>query len=122
MGRLRTAPSRLTSTPPPSRFGAGAPVGEVARLAERNRIRPNWQKTARWQRLVKKIRLRDRFMCQHTGVLVTAKYPDPRSPVVHHKQPHGWDETLFWSEGNLEPVSKEWHDEHGQRSDRAQRG
>lgn len=61
---------------------------------------------------------RDLFTCQRTGVLLVGKYPAPDSPVVDHIRPHRGDETLFWDEGNLMAVSKEFHDREKQAEER----
>ncbi|MBR9764798.1 MAG: HNH endonuclease [Rhodobacteraceae bacterium] len=66
--------------------------------------------TARWQQLRLKVLLRDRYVCQQTGVLLIGKNHAPDSPVVDHKVPHRGDPDLFWDEGNLQSVSKAWHD------------
>ena len=70
----------------------------------------DWLNTARWQRLRKKVLLRDRYVCQQTGVLLIGKSPAPDSPIVDHKVPHRGDPELFWDEDNLQSVSKAWHD------------
>jgi hypothetical protein len=75
--------------------------------------------TARWQALRQKVIIRDRYICQRTGTLLTGKHPAPDSPVVHHKTPHRGNLILFWDEGNLETVSKEWHDSIAQALEHA---
>lgn len=75
-------------------------------------------RTARWQELVRKIRTRDKWTCQVSGVLLLGKYPAADSPVVDHKIPHEGDEALFWDEQNLWLVSKGWHDAQKQSLDK----
>lgn len=69
-----------------------------------------WYKTERWRKLRERILLRDLYICQQTGVVLVGRYPAPNSPVVDHRKPHRGDEALFWDEGNLVAVSKQWHD------------
>ena len=78
-----------------------------------------WYKTARWQRVRAKILKRDGYLCQATGVALVGKYPAGNSPVVDHKIPHRGDEDLFWDEGNLQAVCKQWHDSEKQRQEKA---
>ncbi|WP_406871610.1 HNH endonuclease [Aminobacter sp. P9b] len=80
-----------------------------------------WYKTARWQKLKQRVHVRDLFVCQVTGVLCTGKHPAPNSPVADHKIEHGGDPALFWDEGNVRTVSKEFHDSERQREQNAQR-
>ena len=77
-----------------------------------------WYKSARWQALRQQVLVRDLYTCQHTGVMLIGKAPEPNSPVVHHKVPHRGDEQLFWDIDNLELVSKEWHDGEAQAQER----
>lgn len=101
------------------RLGA-APSNE----AERSRMRDAmqhwraWYKTSRWQKLRERILIRDRYICQKTGVLLIGKYPAPDSPVVDHKTAHRGDERLFWDEDNLHAVSKAYHDSTKQAEER----
>ena len=89
-----------------------APQIEADRHKIRDETQPwrKWYKTARWQRLRLKILARDKFKCQQTGVLLVGKYPSDDSPVVDHIIPHRGDPDLFWDEGNLQAVSKGYHD------------
>ena len=80
-----------------------------------------WYKTARWQRLRKKILNRDRWQCQQTGVILVGGKTAPNSAVVDHKQAHRGDEALFWDEDNLQAVSKEYHDKVKQSMERSGR-
>ena len=78
-----------------------------------------WYKTAKWQRLRLRVLVRDCYICQRTGVILSGKYPAPNSPVVDHKRPHRGSETLFWDENNLHAVSKAFHDSEKQREEQA---
>ena len=73
--------------------------------------------TARWKRLVEKIKQRDQWTCQQTGELLNGKYPAPNSPAVDHIRPHRGDPELFWDENNMQLVSKGWHDREKQRQE-----
>lgn len=86
--------------------------------AESNPLRALY-KTARWQKLRRKILKRDHYLCQKTGVLVTGKYPEPDSAVIDHIEPHRGDERLFWDEANLQVVSKAYHDSAKQALDQS---
>lgn len=57
-----------------------------------------------WRELRLKILLRDLYTCQikGCGVPLVAGRSDPRSAVVHHKQPHKGNLTLFYDHDNLE--------------------
>ena len=119
MGRLKAVKPRLGAAAP--RLGH-APGSERDRDRQRVQLQPwrAWYNTARWRRLREKILKRDRFTCQQTGVMLTAKAPAPNSPVVDHIVPHRGDETLFWNEDNLQTVSKSYHDSEKQKAERAQ--
>lgn len=110
MPRLSAIKPRLGSTA--TRLGCGAPKTELDRSRHRDQTQPwrAWYKTARWQRLRRKILTRDGYICQATGAALIGKHPAPNSPVVDHKVPHRGDPDLFWDEGNLQAVSKEYHD------------
>lgn len=118
MGRLSTLKPRLKTLAP--RIGV-APGDEQARLRERDRTVAwrAWYKTARWQKLRQAVLLRDHFICQKTGVLCIGRYPADNSAVVDHVIPHRGDEHLFWDEGNLQTVSKAYHDSVKQAEERA---
>ena len=107
MGKLagRGLPNRLGR--PPARLRSPAPSAEREGGARRSR---DWLNTARWQRLRLKVLERDGYVCQQTGVALVGKHPAPDSPVVDHKVPHRGNPDLFWDEGNLQAVSKLWHD------------
>lgn len=120
MARLKGLPSRLPRLAGPVGW---LPRDEARRRHDRGRadVQPwrAWYKTPRWYALRDRVLARDHYICQRTGVLLKGKAPAPDSPVVHHKIPHRGDPHLFWDEGNLEAVSKAWHDAEGQREDRA---
>jgi len=90
----------------------GYPVDPAERSSYRDATQPwrAWYKTARWQKLVKRIRARDKLVCQQTGELLVGRYPAPNSPVVDHIRPHRGDTDLFWDHANLQLVSKKYHD------------
>jgi 5-methylcytosine-specific restriction endonuclease McrA len=79
----------------------------------------NWYKLKRWSDLKLQVHIRDRFVCQRTGVLCTGREPEPNSPVANHKVPHRGDPTLFWDPDNIETVSKAYHDSVIQRHEQA---
>ena len=64
---------------------------------------------------------RDRYTCQATGVALVGPYPAANSPVVDHIRPHRGDPDLFWDEGNLQSVSREYHDRVKQSIERRER-
>lgn len=119
MGKLagRGLPSRLGAEPSRLRKTTSSE-------AERDRERDasyawrSWYKTARWQRLRKKILARDGYVCQQTGVHLVGKHPAPNSPVVDHIEAHRGDPDRFWDEKNLQTVSKVWHDSVKQSMER----
>ena len=121
MGRLKSLPPRLAPAAP--RLGR-LPGDETARLKERdqNVSWRKWYKTERWRRLRIEVLMRDSYTCQKTGVICAGKYPADDSPVVDHKRPHRGDEALFWDKGNLQTVSKKYHDSEKQKQERAQPG
>jgi 5-methylcytosine-specific restriction endonuclease McrA len=83
--------------------------------AEHNgRRSKDWLNTSRWQRLRLKVLVRDQYLCQQTGAVLSGKHPAPNSPVVDHIVPHRGDPDLFWDEDNLQSVSKAWHDSEKQ--------
>lgn len=119
MGKFKALQPRLA--PMASRLGRLAPADEVERNRTRDAEKPwrAWYKTARWQKLVMKVRVRDAYTCQRTGAVLGGKHPAPDSPVVNHRIPHRGDPALFWDEDNLELVSKAVHDSEIQREERA---
>ena len=120
MPRLTALPSRLSAPPP--RLGPAA-GDERGRDRERAKVQPwrGWYNLARWRRLKRRVLERDDYTCRQTGVLLVGKAPAPNSPVVDHIVEHEGDPDLFWAEGNLQSVSKAWHDSEKQRLERAAR-
>lgn len=93
------------------------PVGcNGQRLVARERARrsTNWLHTARWQKLRLQVLVRDRYVCQQTGIPLVGGKNAPNSPVVDHKRPHRGDPDMFWDINNLQAVAKSWHDSHKQ--------
>lgn len=115
-------------TPAPQRAGVQPPQGDRMHDRKRDASEP-WrplQKTARWQRLVARIRARDGLVCQQTGELLLGRHPQPDSPVIDHIVPareFWWDgrRHLFWDERNLQTVSKAYHDRVKQAEEAAAR-
>lgn len=103
---MKTLRPRLT---PP------APRIKTARAIRDKRYSPDktvrsWYSSSRWLKLRDAVLLRDDYICQRTGVILSGDYPAPDSPVVDHIIPHRGDEKLFWDPANLQAVSKEYHD------------
>ena len=71
-----------------------------------------WYGTARWERLRRKVFLRDLYRCQAKGCGKTIA-----SPVCDHIKPHRGDEALFWDEGNLQTMCKPCHDSTKQQQE-----
>lgn len=111
MGKLagRGLPSRLGSEPSRLRKDTGSEA-ERSRARDASQAWRAWYKTARWQKLRLKILERDGYTCQQTGELLVGRHPAPNSPVVDHIKAHRGDAERFWSEKNLQTVSKAWHD------------
>jgi len=65
--------------------------------------------------------LREGKICQQTGVLLVGPKHAPNSPVVDHIIPHNGNEVLFWSEDNLQLVSKDYHDSQKQKIEKSGR-
>lgn len=117
MAKLSSLPSRL---PVLAASVGAAPKDETRAPLTRQRLNAPWRawyKTQRWRVLRQSILVRDNYTCARTGIVCGGKYPAPDSPVVNHKQPHRGNEALFWSEDNLETVSKEVHDSAIQREE-----
>ncbi|PZX19807.1 hypothetical protein LX81_00270 [Palleronia aestuarii] len=121
MARLKQSAPRLGQSATRLRR-APSPTSEAERLAERNRIRPNWYGTARWQKLRWAALVRDGFVCRQTGVALLGTYPASDSPAVDHIDPHHWDPVLFWDIENLQSVTKAWHDGEKQRREKGAAG
>ena len=116
MGRLSSVKSKLGTMP--SRLGGSGGGDDRYKQRDVQQVWRKWYKTARWQKLRRKVLARDGYVCQATGVALVGKYPAPNSPVVDHKEPHRGDEVLFWDEGNLQSVSKAYHDKDKQSLER----
>lgn len=63
-----------------------------------------WYKLARWQRLRLRVFLRDNYTCRCGCGAVTAR------PIADHIKPHRGDPALFWSETNVQTLTKPCHD------------
>ncbi len=114
MGRLagRGMPSRLGRAPSRLRFGTADAAVRGGQAWRR------WYATARWRKLSAEVIADAGMRCEQTGVPLIGRAPAPDSPVVDHKVPHRGDPDLFWDRGNLQAVSKAWHDSVKQRQER----
>ena len=65
--------------------------------------------TKKWRTLRGIILTRDQYRCQRCKVILTSGRSDPRSAIVHHKQPHKVNMTLFYDTDNLEAVCWNCH-------------
>ena len=65
--------------------------------------------TKKWRTLRGIILTRDQYHCQRCRVILTRGRNDPRSAIVHHKQPHKGNMTLFYDADNLEAVCWNCH-------------
>jgi 5-methylcytosine-specific restriction protein A len=65
--------------------------------------------TKQWRTLRGTILTRDHYRCQRCNVNLTSGRSDPRSAIVHHKQPHKGNLTLFYDPSNLEAVCWSCH-------------
>jgi 5-methylcytosine-specific restriction endonuclease McrA len=117
MGRLTSLPSLV-----PALRSSLAYLPQTT--SERDRYRGDlypwraWYKTPRWRKLRIATFERDGFTCQMCGKIegVTSLL------VADHKVRHRGDETLFWSEANLQTLCKPCHDGAKQRIEANQRG
>lgn len=118
MTRLATLKPRLGKLPP---LVGGRAQAERKRLAARDDDRDwrAWYKSARWRLLRREALVKAGFRCCKTGVPLIGKAPASDSPVVDHIRPHRGDPDLFWDPGNLQAVSKAWHDSIKQAQERA---
>lgn len=119
MGRLSKGPSLIERGPRRVEARVATTEAERGRIRDEDQPYRRWYYLARWKKLAAKIKLRDGFKCQQTGIALVGRRHAPNSPVVDHKIPHNGDEALFWDENNLQTVSKEWHDSAKQRQDKA---
>lgn len=104
----------------PSRLGAARPSGRLSldrevSVASGEPAWRGWYKTARWQKLRRKVLVRDKYTCQATGAKLIGRYPAENSAVVDHIVPHRGNPDLFWDGGNLQAMSKVYHDRHKQK-------
>ena len=106
MPKLTTLKPRLSKLAP--RLSTARAIRDTRYSADAT-VR-GWYKSARWQALRQEVLARDLYTCRQTGVLLIGKHPAPNSPVVDHVVPHKGDERLFWDIGNLQAVSKAYHD------------
>jgi 5-methylcytosine-specific restriction enzyme A len=115
MGRLTQVRSRLV--PAGTRLPRLDPRVEYEKRRAATLEWRAWYKTARWQKLAWKVKVRDAFTCQMCGFMSAAKF----ALSVDHRQPHRGDEVLFWDEGNLQTLCKPCHDGEKQRQERGAR-
>lgn len=123
MGRLKAMKPAVGALPGrlyADRAGLDRKEAERERSRQRDQAAPwrAWYKTARWQKLRRRVFARDGYRCQQTGALLGHKHPHPLSPVADHIKPHRGDPVLFWDETNIQTVSKEWHDSVKQAEER----
>ncbi len=67
-------------------------------------------KTREWAALRKLVLTRDGYRCKLCGVVLTSGRKSARSAVVHHKEAHKGNHSLFFDQGNLEASCKRCHD------------
>ena len=65
--------------------------------------------TKQWRLLRGTILTRDSYRCQRCGVTLTNGRSNPRSAVVHHKEPHRGNEQRFYDPSNVEAVCWQCH-------------
>lgn len=116
MGRLKALPPALPSLRPSLAY---APENERQYDRDRAQTWRRWYSTPEWRALRQQVFVRDRFICQATGVLLAGKHPAPDSPVADHKMPHRGDRALFFDPANVWTVSKAYHDGEKQRQEHA---
>ena len=112
--RLKRLAPTLSTLPPRVGFG----VGEHDKTREADTPWRAWYRSKRWQELRLAVLVRDNWTCQRTGRVLTGRYPSPDSPVVDHRIPHKGNAALFWDMGNLQTLSKEYHDKVKQAEER----
>lgn len=117
---LKAMASRLGRLPHRMAFADAGDAAGQSRSRDARQPWRSWYKTADWQRLRKQCLERDGWVCQKTGVVLSGKYPASNSPVADHIKPHRGDPNLFWDLGNLQAVSKQYHDSEKQRLERNQ--
>lgn len=118
MGRLKTMQPRLKSV--------GSRIGQVggvpaSRDVRRSKAKPwrKWYATKRWRDMrIDRLRLMN-WTCEQTGELLIGQGNDWNAPVLDHIEPHNGDPVLFWDLGNVQIVTKQWHDSEKQKQERA---
>lgn len=118
MARLTTLKPRLARMAP---MIGGREKAEAKRMESRDDSREwrSWYRSSRWASLRQEVLVAAGFMCCKTGVPLIGGPNAPDSPVVDHIRPHRGDPDLFWDRGNLQAVSKAWHDSIKQAQERA---
>lgn len=91
----------------------------IDRMRTRDQGWRGWYKLKRWADLKRAVFVRDKYICQRSGVLCIGKHPAPNSPVANHIVAHRGDERLFWDIDNVQTVSKAMHDSLIQAEERA---
>lgn len=120
MARLTCLPDRLKAAPSAVGYSDRAAAMRARDQARRqgNNLRKLYN-TKRWQVVRLDVLERDGWTCRQTGVMLIGKHPAPDSPVVDHIEPHRGNLALFWDMGNLQAVSKAWHDSVKQKLEKA---
>lgn len=80
-----------------------------------------WYALQAWRDLRLRVFERDGYVCQQTGALLYGVHPAGNSPTADHIVAHEGDPALFWDEGNVQTVSKRWHDTVKAREEAAER-
>lgn len=121
--RIGTLGPRLSSASPLATKPISREERERIRLKERERSHEYraWYHSKRWQKLRLEVFIRDGYICQQTGVVLSGKHPADNSPVCDHRIPHNGDAELFWDPANLQTISKAFHDGAKQSIERADR-
>lgn len=124
VGRLKVLQPLIGSLPPA--VGYLTPQEKEKARDRRRRQADNLRglyNTKRWRCLKTGTRMRvldrDGWVCQQTGVQLTADKNQPNSAIVDHIKPHRGNLLLFWDECNLQAVSKSYHDSEKQKQERA---
>ena len=76
-----------------------------------------WYRTAAWQRLRRRIFVRDRYICAICGSLCTGQGRSKRAPIADHIIPHKGNRALFWNEENIQTLCYSCHSRHKQRQE-----
>lgn len=111
MGRLTALGSTLK--PLAARVSSGRDKEGHSAAAEPLR---HLYSTVRWQRLKRRVHVRDAYQCQ----MESCGAVTPR-PIADHRIPHRGDLALFWDETNVQTLCKPCHDGRKQRLERALR-